>query len=138
MLVEGFAKICTKNKVFGQNGPEYKAFRKLIYKVMLVQAKNPNSVEENLPQKVAKYRELTREALEKVELYSPKGTPENMKGKLLLQMAENYFSDAQYFEQEGKMLTALAAYSYAHAWIDAGVRLGLLDGKGDDKLFVLP
>ncbi|HLC93248.1 MAG TPA: DUF357 domain-containing protein [archaeon] len=94
--------------------------------------------EEDLGIKVAKYRQLTRLALEKVELNSAKGTKENIMGKKLLEMAESYFMDAQYFEQSGKPLTALAAYSYAHAWIDAGVRLGILDGKGDDQLFVLP
>ena len=97
-----------------------------------------NSSEEPLHEKVAKYRELTRLALEKVELNTPKGTKENEMGKKLLEMAESYFMDGQYFEQGAKPLTALAAYSYAHAWIDAGVRLGLLDGKGDDRLFVLP
>ena len=97
-----------------------------------------NAVEEPILQKVAKYRELTRLALEKVGLNSPKGSAENKMGKELLAMAESYFMDAQYFEQSAKPLTALAAYSYAHAWIDAGIRLGLLDGKGDDRLFVLP
>ncbi len=94
--------------------------------------------EEPLDSKLARYRGLTKKALEKAELVSAKGTKGNMMGKMLLQMAENYYSDAQYFEQEGKPLTALAAYSYAHAWLDAGVRLGFLDGKGDDRLFTLP
>ena len=96
------------------------------------------SREEPLGEKLQKYRELTRLALEKVGLSTPKGSKENGMGKKLLEMAESYYIDAQYFEQAGKPLTALAAYSYAHAWIDAGVRLGLLDGKGDDRLFVLP
>lgn len=87
---------------------------------------------EDLGEKVAKYRELTQKALEKV------GVIDEEKGKELLEMARNYYNDAQHFEKEGKLATALAAYSYAHAWIDAGVRLGFLDGKGDDQLFVLP
>ncbi|MBS3057208.1 MAG: DUF357 domain-containing protein, partial [Candidatus Diapherotrites archaeon] len=33
---------------------------------------------------------------------------------------------------------ALAAFSYAHAWLDAGVRAKLLDARGDDNLFTLP
>ena len=94
--------------------------------------------EEHLAEKVQRYRELTRLALEKVALNTPKGTKENAMGKQLLAMAESYYTDAQYFEQALMPLTALAAYSYAHAWIDAGVRLGLLDGRGDDRLFVLP
>ncbi len=94
--------------------------------------------EEGLSAKLERYRGLTRLALEKVELNSQKGSEKNLMGKKLLEMAESYFMDAQYFEQAEKPLTALAAYSYAHAWLDAGVRLGILDGKGDDKLFVLP
>lgn len=94
--------------------------------------------QENLEEKLAKYRKLTKSALEKVRLISKKGTPENSMGKKLLEMAQSYFADAQYFESGGLKLTALAAYSYAHAWIDTGVHLGLLDGKGDDRLFVLP
>jgi hypothetical protein len=33
---------------------------------------------------------------------------------------------------------AFGAINYAHAWIDAGVKIGLLDGHGDDVLFTLP
>ncbi|MEM4257327.1 MAG: DUF357 domain-containing protein [Candidatus Diapherotrites archaeon] len=88
-------------------------------------------MKENLEEKLAKYRSLTKLALEKVEIRKEYG-------KKLLEMAKAYYEDAQYFEKKGLKLTALAAYSYAHAWIDAGVRIGLLDGKNDDNLFVLP
>ncbi|MCR4335033.1 MAG: DUF357 domain-containing protein [archaeon] len=91
-----------------------------------------NNEKENIEEKVSKYRELTKKALKKV------GIIDNEKGNELLEMARDYFNDAQHFEKEGKLFTALAAYSYAHAWIDAGVRLGFLDGKNDDQLFVLP
>ena len=53
-------------------------------------------------------------------------------------MSKNYFSDALYFEEKKDFLTALAAYSYAHAWLDAGVKAGWFDHRGDDLLFVLP
>ena len=55
-----------------------------------------------------------------------------------VQMAKNYYHDALFFKHEAQLLTALAAFSYAHAWLDAGVRSGLLDGKEDHQLFVLP
>ena len=89
---------------------------------------------ENIDEKLVKYRELTQKALEKVEVIEGNKAQANE----LLEMAKSYYSDAQHFEKEGKKLTALAAYSYAHAWIDVGVRLRLLDGKDDDQLFVLP
>ena len=93
---------------------------------------------ESIEGKVEKYRELTKKALEKVEVFKSNSPEQNKTAEILLEMAKNYFSDAQYFEKKEEFFTALAAYSYAHAWIDAGVRLEVLNGKGDDKLFVLP
>lgn len=84
-----------------------------------------------LEEKLIKYRLLTKKALEKADIIEEEGRD-------LMEMARNYYKDGKYFEEKGDKLTALASYSYAHAWIDAGVRLKKLDGKGDDKLFVLP
>jgi hypothetical protein len=94
--------------------------------------------EEQLKEKVSHYRALTKAALEKIELQ--KGLTEKDKKIALdfLQMARNYFSDAEHFEKKKELSTALAAYSYAHAWLDAGVRAGFFNAKGDDKLFTLP
>ena len=103
--------------------------------------KNPNpltSTDEELSAKLEKYRNLTKAALGKVSMQKSNSPEKEKMAESLLEMARAYYSDAQYFEKQGKGLTALAAYSYAHAWIDAGVRLGILDGKGDDRLFVLP
>jgi len=38
-----------------------------------------------------------------------------------LQNAKCYFEDSLYFEAQGDKARALAAVSYAHAWLDAGV-----------------
>ena len=93
---------------------------------------------EDLKKKLAWYRSTTRKALEKIAVMDGTDKREREKAKMLLDMANNYFSDAEHFEKKGLLLTALAAYSYAHAWLDAGVRLGILDGKNDDRLFTLP
>ncbi len=53
-------------------------------------------------------------------------------------MAKNYLSDGKHFQEKKEGSLALAAFSYAHAWLDAGVRAGFLDGKEDDRLFTLP
>ena len=58
--------------------------------------------------------------------------------KTLLSMADDYANDAQYFLDQGDLIRAFGAINYAHAWIDAGVKLRLLDGHGDDVLFTLP
>lgn len=91
-----------------------------------------------LVEKVKHYRKLTEKALAKVSLMQGITPAERKTAEDFLSMARNYFSDAKHFEEKGDALTALAAYSYAHAWLDAGVRAGWLDGKGDDKLFTLP
>ena len=93
---------------------------------------------ESLKQRVARYRQLTEAALQKVSISAEKGGVDFKRAKDFISMAQNYFNDAKHFEQKGKLELALAAFSYAHAWLDAGVRAGFLDGKGDSKLFTLP
>ena len=100
--------------------------------------KKPKAAQEDIDEKLAKYGALTKAALEKAKPFKALSEKERQMAANLLEMAKSYFSDAQHFESNGLNLTALAAYSYAHAWIDAGVRLGLLDGMGDGRLFVLP
>ena len=51
---------------------------------------------------------------------------------ILLRMADDYTSDANYFMENGDYVRAFGAINYAHAWIDAGIKLRLLDGHGDD------
>ena len=45
--------------------------------------------------------------------------------------------DAKYFRDKNDYVNALAALSYAHAWLDAGARIGLFDVKGDNELFTV-
>ena len=93
---------------------------------------------EELKQRVKRYRRLTQKALRKVGIKAGKGSTDFVRGADFITMAQNYFNDAKHFEEKGKLLLALAAYSYAHAWLDAGVRAGILNGKNDDRLFTLP
>ncbi|MFH1586795.1 MAG: DUF357 domain-containing protein [Candidatus Diapherotrites archaeon] len=88
--------------------------------------------------KVKKYRDLTERALAKVKKINGLNEIQEKIADDFLSMARNYFSDAKYFEEKGDFLTALSAYSYAHAWLDAGIRSKLFDGEKDDKLFTLP
>jgi uncharacterized protein len=86
---------------------------------------------------VEKYLRLTREALGRVTPAAP--TRSYLRGASddFLSMAQAYLSDAEHFSREGDSERALAAASYAHGWLDAGVRLGLLDGGEDDQRFTL-
>lgn len=88
-----------------------------------------------LEERLRRYLEITRLALDKVKVVPPprsflKGGAEDM-----LSMAQTYYTDALHFQGQGDAARALAAVSYAHGWIDAGVRLGLLDGGEDDQTF---
>lgn len=89
------------------------------------------------PPLLAKYLALTSSALDRVR----PGVPERsfLRGATddLLGMARAYLADARHFLEKGDVDRALAAVSYAHGWLDAGVRLGLLDGGGDEDRFTL-
>ena len=91
-----------------------------------------------LEEKVAKYKSLTQQALKKVSFKVEKGSREFEIALDFFDMAERYYADGKYYLEKGDLLTALAAFSYAHAWLDAGVRARFFDAQGDDKLFTLP
>ncbi len=88
-------------------------------------------------ERIDKYLGLTAKALEKVSIIDEPGSDNHTKAEDILGMVNAYYSDAQYFLSEGRGDDAFAAINYAHGWIDCGVRLGYLDGKGDWKLFTL-
>ena len=56
----------------------------------------------------------------------------------MMRMCDDYQADAKHFLEKGDLVRAFGAINYAHAWIDAAVRIGLMDGHGDDRLFTLP
>ncbi len=84
-----------------------------------------------------KYLRLTREALETVAPGTPAESYLRGAADDFLAMARAYLHDAEHFSKSGDAERALAAVSYAHGWLDAGVRLGLLDGRGDGARFTL-
>ena len=88
-------------------------------------------------ERIDKYLGLTAKALEKVSIVGDPGSDNHTKAKDILGMVNAYYSDARHFLSEGRGDDAFAAINYAHGWIDCGVRLGYLDGKGDWKLFTL-
>ena len=84
-----------------------------------------------------KYLRLTREALARVRPTPPARSFLAGASEDILSMVRAYLSDAEHFAAGGDLDRALAAASYAHGWLDAGVRLGLLDGGDDDQRFTL-
>lgn len=89
-------------------------------------------------QKLNHYIGLTKRARAKATPIHEEGTEQAEQLAIMMRMADDYSSDAQHFMDIGDYVRAFGAINYAHAWIDAGVKLRLLDGHGDDVLFTLP
>lgn len=85
-------------------------------------------------QKLEKYFNVTETALKQVKKKIIKGK-ENY-AKEIIDMVENYLSDARHFEKKQDFVNAFAAINYAHGWLDSGVRLDVFNVK-DDKLFTV-
>ena len=88
-----------------------------------------------LAERLKRYYSLTERALKKVKIKANLAKKEKSFAEDFLDMAQRYFSDAKYFEEKKDLPTALAAVTYAHAWLDAGARIGLFETGGDSELF---
>ena len=88
--------------------------------------------------KLRKYLAMTEKALTLVKIAAAdKSSKEYESAADFLQMAKNYLSDSRHFAKKGDLLTAIAAASYAHAWLDAGARLGLFKVDNSSDLFTV-
>jgi len=87
-----------------------------------------------LDKKLRKYLALTKKALYKAA--KAIATEKKEQATIVLDMASRYYKDALYFQKKNKRVTALAAVSYAHGWLDCGNKIGLFNVK-DTKLFVI-
>ncbi|MEK6967347.1 MAG: DUF357 domain-containing protein [Nanoarchaeota archaeon] len=89
------------------------------------------------PEKLKHSFEITEKALATVEIALPAKTHLEKTAIDFLEMATNYIEDAKHFEKKGDFVNAFGALYYAHAWLDAGARLGLFDVKHDSDLFTV-
>lgn len=85
-------------------------------------------------EKIERYFDLTSRALTEVKKKMIKGKEKY--AKEIIEMVENYLSDAKHFEKKGDYVNCFAALNYAHGWLDSGVRLDVFD-VADDKLFTV-
>jgi hypothetical protein len=85
-------------------------------------------------EKLEKYFNLTSKALKEVKKNIIKGKEKY--AKEIIEMVENYLSDAKHFASREDYVNAFAALNYAHGWLDSGVRLDIFNVK-DDKLFTI-
>ena len=82
-------------------------------------------------EKLKKYFDITKKAFEKAKEANSGRIEEK---KEILEMVENYISDAEHFAENGDVVNAFAALAYAHGWLDAGAKLKIYDVK-DSRLF---
>lgn len=83
-------------------------------------------------ERLAKYFNITREAIEKA--IKSRSKFKNEVRDEFLDMIQRYYSDAVYFESKNDLVNAFAALNYAHGWLDAGARIGVFIVK-DSRLF---
>ncbi len=85
-------------------------------------------------QKLQKYFSITESALDIAKKNIIKG--KEKQSKEIIDMVENYLSDAKHFQKSGDFVNSFASINYAHGWLDSGVRLNIFDAK-NDKLFTI-
>ena len=88
---------------------------------------------QELQQKLAKYFELTSKALQKVKIIEK----HKKEAEDFFDLAKRYYDDAKYFEKKGDLVNAYGAVVYAHAFLDAGARLGFFDVGKDNEMFMV-
>lgn len=91
----------------------------------------------DLAEKTDRYEQLLAEALDTAERTVPEGTPLAEAAAEYEEMARSYLADGRHFRTEDDPVNALAAFSYGHAWLDAGARLGLFAVSTKDDLFTV-
>ncbi|WP_207587742.1 DUF357 domain-containing protein [Halomontanus rarus] len=91
----------------------------------------------DLEEKTDRYGELLAEALEEAEVAPRDGTPMADAADECYEMARSYLEDGRHFREDGDPVNALASFSYGHAWLDAGARIGLFDVPTEGHLFTV-
>jgi hypothetical protein len=91
----------------------------------------------DIAEKTDRYEGLLAEALDAAEPVPPAETPLADAAADYEEMARSYLEDGRHFRGEDDLVNALAAFSYGHAWLDAGARLGLFEVPTDDHLFTV-
>jgi hypothetical protein len=91
----------------------------------------------DLEEKTDRYEDLLAEALDAAEVAVPPGSPLGDAAAECEEMARSYLEDGRHFRADEDPVNALAAFSYGHAWLDAGARIGLFDVPDEGHLFTV-
>jgi hypothetical protein len=91
----------------------------------------------DLAEKTDRYEGLLADALAATDLAVPPETPLGEAALECEEMARSYLDDGRHFREQDDLVNALAAFSYGHAWLDAGARIGLFDVPTEGHLFTI-
>ncbi|WP_435194531.1 DUF357 domain-containing protein [Natronomonas sp. EA1] len=91
----------------------------------------------DLDEKMNRYGELLAQAVDAAEIAPPEGTPLHDAALECEEMAVSYLEDGRHFREQDDPVNALASFSYGHAWLDAGARVGLFDVPTEGHLFTV-
>jgi len=87
---------------------------------------NQSNQPADLAEKSGRYEKLLKDALFGAHIVPEASSHLIIVAKDYLLMAESYYTDGVHFLKGDDPVNALVAFSYGHAFIDAGVRLGVL------------
>jgi hypothetical protein len=90
-----------------------------------------------LREKTDRYESLLDRAVTAADPVPPEETPLAAAASDCTEMARSYLEDGRHFRDEDDDVNALAAFSYGHAWLDAGARVGLLEVPRESELFTV-
>lgn len=85
------------------------------------------NVAADLVEKTGRYQRLLREALDDAKKVPGMDPMLDSIADDFYGMAESYYKDGSHFLSTGDRVNALVCFSYGHAWLDAGVRLGIFN-----------
>ncbi|MFB6179389.1 MAG: DUF357 domain-containing protein [Halorientalis sp.] len=91
----------------------------------------------DITEKTDRYEGLLADALDAAEMAVPRDTPLGDAAADCEEMARSYLEDGRHFREADDLVNALASFSYGHAWLDAGARMGLFDVPEDGHLFTV-
>ncbi len=91
----------------------------------------------DIVEKTERYEQLLADAIDEAEIASPPESPLGEAAADCLEMATSYLEDGRHFREEEDLVNALASFSYGHAWLDAGARIGVLAVPREGHLFTV-
>ncbi|MWG33930.1 DUF357 domain-containing protein [Halomarina oriensis] len=91
----------------------------------------------DLQEKTDRYERLLSDALDAASVAPQEGTPLYEAATEFEEMAASYLEDGRHFRENDDWVNALASFSYGHAWLDAGARLGVFAVPEEGHLFTV-